>query len=152
MQRHQSATTQWLVIVAEADHGTALAAARRLPRGSGVLVIGDLEPGTQRTLRLVARRRGLRLANEAAGDAARVHDVRELRSALLQRTPLILLSPLFPTASHPTWAPLRRMRAATLAQLSGRRLIALGGMDAKRYARLAPLGFIGWAGRSAFRT
>jgi thiamine monophosphate synthase len=31
-------------------------------------------------------------------------------------------------------------------------LVALGGMDAKRYAAVAPLGFTGWAGISAFRT
>jgi hypothetical protein len=44
------------------------------------------------------------------------------------------------------------MRAATLARLAGRRAIALGGMDARRYANIAQLGFIGWAGILAFRT
>jgi hypothetical protein len=44
------------------------------------------------------------------------------------------------------------MRAAAFARLAKRRAIALGGMDAQRYARLAQLGFIGWAGISAFRT
>jgi hypothetical protein len=43
------------------------------------------------------------------------------------------------------------MRAAAFARLAQRRLIALGGMDAQRYAKIAPLGFIGWAGISAFR-
>jgi thiamine-phosphate pyrophosphorylase len=75
-----------------------------------------------------------------------------LRQALLRRTPLILLSPVYPTRSHPEWAALPRMRAASLARLAGRRLIALGGMDAKRYAGIKPLGFRGWAGISAFRT
>jgi hypothetical protein len=42
------------------------------------------------------------------------------------------------------------MRAAALARLAGRRLFALGGLDAKRYATLARLGFIGWAGISAW--
>jgi thiamine-phosphate pyrophosphorylase len=76
----------------------------------------------------------------------------ELRGALLARRPIILLSPLHWTRSHPDWAPIPHLRAAALARLSGRRLIALGGMDSKRYARIAPLGFIGWAGISAFRT
>jgi thiamine-phosphate pyrophosphorylase len=44
------------------------------------------------------------------------------------------------------------MRAAALARLAGRRLIALGGMDARKFARIENLGFRGWAGISAFRT
>lgn len=44
------------------------------------------------------------------------------------------------------------MRAAALARLAGRGLIALGGMDARRYATIARLGFDGWAGIDAFRT
>jgi thiamine monophosphate synthase len=44
------------------------------------------------------------------------------------------------------------MRAAALAALGSRKLIALGGMNAERYARIAQLGFMGWAGISAFRT
>jgi thiamine-phosphate pyrophosphorylase len=80
-----------------------------------------------------------------------VHDNRELRDALLRRMPLILMSPLYPTASHPHWRPIPAMRAAAFARLAQRRLIALGGMDAQRYAKIAPLGFIGWAGISAFR-
>jgi thiamine-phosphate pyrophosphorylase len=100
----------------------------------------------------VARSHGLRLAMEAQGDAARVHNLHELRSALLRQVPLILLSPIFPTRSHPDWQPIPRMRAAALARLANRRLLALGGMNAKRYARIAPLGFTGWAGISAFRT
>ena len=41
--------------------------------------------------------------------------------------------------------------AATLARLTGRNAVALGGMNAPRYAKIASLGFIGWAGISAFR-
>jgi thiamine monophosphate synthase len=44
------------------------------------------------------------------------------------------------------------MRAATLARLANRQAIALGGMNRQRYANVAALGFIGWAGISAFRT
>jgi hypothetical protein len=44
------------------------------------------------------------------------------------------------------------MRAAAFARLARRKLLALGGMDEKRYAQVARLGFIGWAGISAFRT
>jgi thiamine-phosphate pyrophosphorylase len=76
----------------------------------------------------------------------------ELRRALSAGTPLILLSPLYPTASHPDWKPLPRMRAAALARLGGRRLFAVGGMDARKFERVKKLGFQGWAGISAFRT
>ena len=127
------------------------AAIARLARNSGVLVIGKLGAAERRRLRHVARLRGLTVAFENRGDAARVHDVRELRRALLRRTPLILLSPIYPTRSHPEWTPLPRLRAAALARLGGRQLIALGGMDERRFRRIERLGFQGWAGISAFR-
>lgn len=92
------------------------------------------------------------MIDEAGGAAVRVHNIRELRRALLARTPLILLSPIYPTRSHPDWAALQRMRAAALARLGGRRLIALGGMDERNFRRVERLGFQGWAGISAFRT
>jgi hypothetical protein len=41
---------------------------------------------------------------------------------------------------------------SALARLAKRRLLALGGMNPKRYAAVERLGFIGWAGISAFRT
>jgi thiamine-phosphate pyrophosphorylase len=81
-----------------------------------------------------------------------VHNAPELCRALLAGTPLILLSQIFPTSSHPDWKPIPRMRAAALARLGGRRLLALGGMDARKFARVRKLGFQAWAGISAFRT
>jgi thiamine-phosphate pyrophosphorylase len=149
MSRRQTMPQQWLIAHERLD--TALwDAVRGLPRGSGVLVLRDLSTIESRRLRYVARRRGLELASNA--DAARVHNSRELRIALLRGTPLILISPLWPTQSHPDWRPLPRMRAAALARLAGRHAIALGGMDAQRFRRVQRLGFIGWAGISAFRT
>jgi thiamine monophosphate synthase len=44
------------------------------------------------------------------------------------------------------------MRAAALARLGRRNLFALGGMNARRFARVKELGFQGWAGITAFRT
>jgi thiamine-phosphate pyrophosphorylase len=102
-------------------------------------------------LRLFARSRGLSIVIEGTNSAARVHNLKELRRALLKRVPMILLSPLFETRSHPDWRPIPRMRAATLGRLGRRRLVALGGMNGKRYAKVAPLGFSGWARISAFR-
>lgn len=151
MQRRQTLPCQWLIIDRRmtAETGRSI---RRLQRGSGILVIGDLPRAERRRLRTLMTPRGLTIADEVTGAAVRVHNVRELRKALLRRTPLVLLSPIYPSQSHPDWRPLPRMRAATLARLAKRKLFALGGMNHERYARIAPLGFIGWAGISAFRT
>lgn len=150
MRRRQTMPRQWLIVRDSLSRG-GLAVARRLPRGSGILLLSELAPAERRQLRQLARERGLTIVTERRGTAARVHNVRELRAALLARTPLVLLSPIHPTASHPDWLPIPRMRAATLARLGDRHLFALGGMDQARYANIARLGFIGWAGVSAFR-
>jgi thiamine-phosphate pyrophosphorylase len=149
MTRRQSLPEQWLIIDARPSDGL-WAAIRRLPRGSGVLVLRKLSTEQQRRLRYLAGQRKLVIAAEGR-TAARVHNARELRLALLKRTPLILLSPIYPTRSHPDWKPLPRMRATALARLGKRKLFALGGMDARRFARVRQLGFRGWAGVSAFK-
>ena len=151
MTRRQIIPEQWL-IVAQPMAAETWRAVRRLPRGSGVLLLERLNAIEKRQLRHLARLRALRVVSEGRRTAARVHNVRELRRALSRRTPMILLSPLYPTRSHPGWKPLPRMRAAALARSANRNAIALGGMNAQRYARVAPLGFISWAGISAFRT
>lgn len=149
MERRQS-TDQWLIVehLGPGDEE----AVRNLRCGSGVLVIGCLSEAQHRRLRRLARVRGLAIVVEGPRSAARVHDVSELRRALLHTVPLILLSPMFRTDSHPEWPPLPKMRAAALARLGGRRLVALGGMDARKFARVKHLGFQAWAGISAFRT
>lgn len=151
MTRRQSLPEQWLIV----DQGLNAAAwttIRRLPHGSGILVIGAIAAKDGRRLRVMARRRQLTIVLEDRRSAARVHNQRELTRALLRRAPLILLSPVHPTKSHPGWEPMPRMRAAALACLAQRHAFALGGMNARRYANVAQLGFIGWAGISAFRT
>lgn len=144
MRRRQRDPRQWLIIAGPGD----LQGIERLPRGTGVLLLEPLSGSGMRRL----RRSDLPLVIEGRQRAARVHTVRELRRALLARTPLILLSPLFATGSHPDWKPIPRMRAAALARLGHRKLVALGGMDARRFAWIERLGFQAWAGISAFRT
>jgi thiamine-phosphate pyrophosphorylase len=151
MRCRQIIPRQWLVI-ADASDRDALAAAKSLRAGSGVLLVTKLIESDMRQLRRAARRRGLVIVTEGRGIAERVHNLRELSGAMLRRSPLILLSPLRPTRTHPGARPIPRMRAAALAKLGNRHLIALGGMNQARYATLEPLGFIGWAGISAFRT
>lgn len=125
---------------------------RKLPRGCGLLVLGETSASERRRMRQLGSLRGLTIVAEQPRRAVRVHNIDELRRALLERVPLILLSPMYPTRSHPDWVPLPRMRAAALARLADRRLLALGGMDSKRYTAIRPLGFVGWAGISAFKT
>lgn len=154
MKPRQSLPSRWFIVDGRAAE---LEAVRRLPRGTGVLVLAHaLTAGERRRLAMRIRRaavpRNLTVVIEHAGQPVRVHDLRELRAALLRRAPIVLLSPLYPTRSHPDWAPIPPMRAAALARLGGRRLVALGGMDEQRFRRVGRLGFIGWAGISAFRT
>lgn len=148
MRRRQTIPRQWQIIVSGGVPDKNAPA----PRGTGLLLVGRFAPADLRRLRAVVRRHSLVVLAEERSTFQRVHDCRELTRALLARTPLILLSPIYPTATHREWKPIPRMRAAALARLGGRRLIALGGMNAKRYAAVAPLGFTGWAGISAFRT
>jgi thiamine-phosphate pyrophosphorylase len=143
MPRRQRVPRQWLVVAERAD----VRALGRLPRGSEILLLERLPAADLRQLRL----RGVTVMEERRRSAVRVHDIRELRRAMLARTPMVLLSPIFPTSSHPDWKPIPPMRAAALARLAGRKLIALGGMDARKFARVERLGFQGWAGISAWK-
>lgn len=135
---------QWLILDPEAGDA-GLAAMRRLPPGSGVILLTDrVAPEARR----IARRR--RLTVIGGRNAERVHSSAEIRKARLRGARLILLSPVFPTRSHPDWVPLPRMRAASLARLAGRPLLALGGMNERRFRQLRRLGFDGWAGIDAW--
>ena len=155
-RRQTSIPGQWLI--ADARSGApsqVLAAARRLPRGSGILLLHHALPTGQRerlkrALRQLARSRDLVLLDEMHRSAARVHRASELARAQLAGAQLLLLSPMHATRSHPHWAPLPRMRAATLLRRSRKPVLALGGMDSKRFQRLRPLGFQGWAGIGAW--
>ena len=151
MTRRQTVPEQWLIIERTSDR-PMWSSLRRLPCGGRVLLLQAPDSSEERRVRRLARVRSLKVLTEGPRTAARVHNMRELRRALFRRTPLVLLSPIYPTSSHPEWQPLPRMRAATLARFAGRTAIALGGMNRKRHAKIAPLGFIGWAGISAFRT
>src|SRR5438445_733200 len=119
MTARQTINRQWLI--ADARLGDQLwPVVRKLPPGSRVLVIfHELSRRDRQTIIRRLRRLSTRLTivDEASDRAARVHNARELRRALIKRTPFIMLSPLYPTASHPDWPPLPRMRTAALARL-----------------------------------
>src|SRR5215208_5955944 len=90
MNRRQTMPRHWLI--ADAGRCDQLwHAIERLPRGSGVLLLfHELPAGErQRLLRRIRRRaatKGLLVIDES-DNAARVHNLRELRRALLARTP-----------------------------------------------------------------
>jgi thiamine-phosphate pyrophosphorylase len=148
MPTRQTVPQQWLIV----DRVAIWPAVRKIPRGSGVLLLKPLDLSGRRWMQSLARARKLAVVIEQTRTAARIHNQRELTQAMLRRPRLVLVSPIFETASHPDWPPLPRMRAAAFARLTRRKAIALGGMNRQRYAKIAPLGFIGWAGISAFRT
>lgn len=155
-----------------------LPAIRRLPFRSGVIFRHyDLAHVTRlalfRQVRRICRQRGhmLLLAGDertarcwhADGYHARggqrrsgnmvrsapVHDLRELAEAKRNGVDLMLISPVFATASHPGAVVLGRGGLMRLAKLApGLKVIALGGMNATKAALLA---VHGWAAIDAFR-
>lgn len=154
MSGRQRVPRQWLVADGRIG-GDLWPALREVPRGSGVLLLyRDLKKGDRARLlaklRRIARARQLVVVDEAAGEAARVHNLSELRRAGSAKIPVLFVSPVFRTRSHPDWVPLKRQRLASLVRLSVAPVIALGGMDARRFRKVEPLGLAGWAGIDAW--
>ncbi|HKY81694.1 MAG TPA: thiamine phosphate synthase [Sphingobium sp.] len=74
-----------------------------------------------------------------------VHDARELAAAARARADFILLSPLFPTRSHPGGGWLGRARFAALAHQATMPVMALGGVQSRHRHMLRGIGASGWA-------
>lgn len=141
---------------------------RRLPRGAGIVFRHYATPAAERRrlfarLLRIARVRGLvlvragdmPLAGEMGVHGRRgaglvtwpAHDRREAVAGLRRGADVLFVSPLFATRSHPGARALGPRRARAIAAGMPLCRIALGGMDARRYARLT--GFNGWAGIDA---
>jgi len=149
MKARQRLPKQWLITDPRIGP-EVVRLVRRLPCGSGVILRPHLSEAEGRRIRQVAAQRGLYTVLEERGRAVRVHNAREIALARLGGARLLLLSPMFATATHPGAPALPRMRAAALARLAGQPLLALGGMDAPRFAHVRALGFDGWAGIDAW--
>lgn len=136
---------------------------RAMPPGSGVIFRHHATPSTERRrlfarVRRIARARGLMLLAVApplpgaTGTHGRVagatswpaHDRREVLAGRRAGAAIILVSPVFPTRSHPGAAALGVAKAARIAR--GGAAVALGGMNERRWRRIRRLGFAGWAG------
>lgn len=82
--------------------------------------------------------------------AATAHDRSELHRAARRGADLVLLSPLFPTRSHPDGRTIGISAFARIAKRSRLPIIALGGVEAKHQRLLRRVGAYGWAGIDAF--
>lgn len=161
----------WLVTDLRTDAGLD-AAIRALPRGAGVIFRHyHLGPASRAArfaeVRRLCRARGIAVVWAGGARAARrlgadgcygapdligqgpallrlatAHSLAELAAARRARADLVLLSPAFPTRSHPGAAALGPLRWLLLARRSAVPVIALGGMN-RAGARRLP-GF-GWA-------
>ncbi|QJU57243.1 thiamine phosphate synthase [Sphingomonas sp. AP4-R1] len=178
MPARQPVPTLWLMTDERADAALERVL-HRLPRGAGIVFRHHATPHGQRRARFdrvrrIARARGLVLI--LAGDprdaigwradgwhgrgsrrlprlmlrTAPVHDLREMETARRAGADLVFVSPVFPTRSHPGAATLGPIGFARIAREAGIRVIALGGMSARRYRRLIALGASGWAGIDAW--
>lgn len=104
----------------------------------------------------LARKVGAALVHNPVGEAGAlpfsraVHDVAEAEEARASGAALVFVSPVYPTRSHPGRKALGPEQAAVLARASDVPAIALGGMDAAKFALLEREGFHGWAGIGAW--
>ena len=158
--RHPALPHLWLVTDARNDAVLDRAIAR-LPRGSGVIFRHYHLPPRERATRFaqicrLCRRFGHRL--EVAGESygpgrslATAHDLREIGRANRDGAEAVLLSPIYPTSSHPDAKPLGRARFLLLAKHSVAPVIALGGMTARRFRGLPAHGWAAIDGLSGAR-
>lgn len=163
MARFQPLPEVWLLSDTRND-AVLESVLKRLPRGSGFVFRHYHLPEAERRTRFaglarIARARGHLLflagtkrearrwgADGAYGaDLASAHSLRELRR--IGRAQAVLLSPVFPTRSHPGARTLGALQFRLLAARSPVPVIALGGMDARRARRLK---WPRWAAIDAF--
>ncbi len=140
-----------------------------LPRGSGIIFRHyATAPKARRQLfervRNAARRKGMLLVvagssvaqgrpqhgRESGALTAPVHSRREAIAAIRAGAALLFVSPVYATRSHPGAAALGPVRFGLLIRGLKLPVIALGGMDERRWRTLKPLGVYGWAGIDAW--
>ena len=147
-----------------------------LPEGSGVVLRHyslDRDARAELAVRVgaICRERAFALAVAADADLARavgadlihnpqvsppdlpfslaVHSMAEAEEAARLGASLVFVSPVFETRSHPGRAALGPVLAAPIAQAARVPAIALGGMDARKFAQSSE-SFHGWAGIDAW--
>ncbi len=151
------------VILRDAGHparlgiGQALRDATRA-RGQVLLVSGDIDlaarldaDGLHLPEGMVGSRAGRawRRRHPTALVTAACHSLPALRRAERAGADMALLSPLFPTASHPGGRVLGPYRAAAMARAPYLPVLAMGGIDRRTCNRLPPV-FTGFAAIGLF--
>jgi len=117
-----------------------LGAGTRAGPGAGLgLHLPDRRPATGLLPVLLARRGG---GGPILSVAA--HGMRGMARARRLRADLVILSPVFPTASHPGAPALGPLRWGGLARRAGRPVVAMGGVNPGNIGRL-PRAAWGWA-------
>jgi thiamine-phosphate pyrophosphorylase len=112
---------------------------RRLCARRGILV---LTAGAARGMRADGRYAAPNDFGRAAGlRLATAHSLAEIGAAVRARASAILLSPVYPTRSHPGAPVLGPLRFLVLARRAPLPVIALGGMTKRRAARLPVWGW-----------
>lgn len=158
--------TLWLMTDERAD---LWAAVRRLPPGAGVVFRHHATGAGERRqlfvrLRRTTRAKRLVLVRAGAfplpgemgvhGRPGRglvtwpAHDRAEALAGARAGATLLFVSPIFPTRSHPGAPGLGPADAARIGRGLNVALVALGGMDARRFRQLR--GFQGWAAIDAW--
>lgn len=165
-RRHPVLPTLWLMT--DERIGDVIAAVRRLPRGAGVVFRHYATSRDERRrlwarLLRIARARGLVLVRAGAepmpgemgvhGRAVRraawvrtwpAHSRGEALAGKRAEADALFVSPVFATRSHPGAAALGLRRARAIGVGLELPLVALGGVDARRFR--GTRGFAGWAG------
>ena len=116
-------------------------------RGLTLAVAGDVELARSFKAQLVHNPRSP--AHELPFSVP-VHSLREAEAARTLGATLVFVSPIHPTRSHPGGTALGDDRAIEIARAAGVPAIALGGMNAHRFAKLEKRGFYGWAAIDAW--
>lgn len=161
-RRHPSALPRrWLMSDERMADGLWDALAR-LPKGSGVVFRHYSLPGSERRalferIHRLAVRRGLMLViggiehgRHPGAKTAPVHSRREAVAAVRAGARLLFVSPVHATRSHPGARVLGRARLGLMIRDLNVPVVALGGMDERRWRALRPLGVHGWAGIDAW--
>ena len=152
--RHPTLPRIWLITDARTDASLDRAIAH-LPRRSGVIFRHYHLSPPLRAARLAQVRRQCRryehrleISGQGYGPPtphrrlATAHSLREIGRANRWGANAVLLSPVFPTRSHPDAPSLGRVRLLLLASRARMPVIALGGMTAQRFTGLD---IYGWA-------
>ncbi|UVO50992.1 thiamine phosphate synthase [Sphingomonas sp. SUN019] len=168
MRRRHPVPTLWLMTDERLGDGL-WAAIERLPRGAGIVFRHYATPEPERRrmfakVARIARARGLVVVRAGAAPMRgemgthnrsrrgiltfSVHCRSEAVAARRLGADVLFVSPMFATRSHKDARMLSNVRAMLIVREVPGALIALGGMDARRFRRLR--GFDGWAAIDAW--